>query len=61
MPSSKTPHRRHREVLAPEGSSQGRVRPIRSDTRTKLVTAIARGRRWLSEIEDGAATIDGIA
>jgi site-specific DNA recombinase len=33
---------------------------VRSDTRTKLVTAIARGRQWLSEIETGAATIDGI-
>jgi hypothetical protein len=32
-----------------------------SFTRTKLVTAIARGRQWLSEIEAGAATIDGIA
>jgi hypothetical protein len=30
-------------------------------TRVKLVTAIARGRQWLSEIEAGDATIDGIA
>jgi site-specific DNA recombinase len=27
----------------------------------KLVSAIARGRQWLSEIETGTATIDGIA
>jgi site-specific DNA recombinase len=50
-----------RTVIAPEGSSRAAARPIRSDTRTKLVTAIARGRQWLFEIEAGAATIDGIA
>src|ERR1700675_2695266 len=37
------------------------VLPIRCDTRTKLVTAIARGRQWLSEIEAGTVTIDDIA
>jgi site-specific DNA recombinase len=61
VPWSKTPHRRHRDFIAPEGSSRTQVLPIRSDTRVKLVTAIARGRQWLSEIEAGAATIDGIA
>jgi site-specific DNA recombinase len=61
VPWSKTPHRRHRDVIAPEGASRTQVLPIRSDTRTKLVTAIARGRQWLSEIEAGAVTIDGIA
>jgi hypothetical protein len=61
VPWSKTPHRRHRDIIAPEGSSRTQVLPIRSDTRTKLVTAIAGGRQWLSEIEAGAATIDGIA
>jgi len=61
VPWSKTPHRRHRDVIAPEGSSRAGALPIRSDTRRKLVAAIARGRRWLSEIEAGSATIDGIA
>jgi site-specific DNA recombinase len=61
VPWSKTPHRIHREVIAPEGASRIQVLPIRSDTRTKLVTAIARGQAWLSEIEAGTATIDGIA
>jgi site-specific DNA recombinase len=61
VPWSKAPHRRHRDVITPEGSSRTQVLPIRSDTRVKLVTAIARGRQWLSEIEAGAATIDGIA
>jgi site-specific DNA recombinase len=61
MPWSKTSHRRHRDVIAPEGASRTQVHPIRSDTRVKLVTAIARGRQWLSEIEAGTVTIDGIA
>src|SRR5271167_2310530 len=61
VPWSKTPHRRHRDVIAPEGSSRAAARPIRSDTRVKLITAIARGRQWLSEIEAAAVTIDGIA
>jgi site-specific DNA recombinase len=61
VPWSKTPHRRRRDVIAPEGSSRKQVLPIRSDTRVKLVTAFARGRQWLSEVEAGGATIDGIA
>jgi site-specific DNA recombinase len=61
VPWSKSPHRRRRDVIVPEDSSGARALPIRSDTRAKLVTAIARGRRWLSEIEAGSATIEGIA
>jgi DNA invertase Pin-like site-specific DNA recombinase len=61
VPWIKTPHRRHRDVIAPEGSSPAEAIPMRADTRVKLVTAIARGRQWLSEIEAGAATIDSIA
>jgi site-specific DNA recombinase len=53
-------HRRSRDVIAPEGASRATVLPIRADARVKLVTAIARGRQWLSEIDTGAATIDGI-
>jgi site-specific DNA recombinase len=56
---SKTPRSRCREVLAVEGGSP--VLPIRVDARVKVVTAIARGRQCLSEIEIGSATIDGIA
>jgi site-specific DNA recombinase len=61
VPWSKTPHRRRRDVIDPEGASPAAVLPIRADSRVKLVTAIARGRQWLSEIETGTATIDGIA
>jgi site-specific DNA recombinase len=34
---------------------------IRGDSQAKLVTAIARGRLWLSEIEAGTACVDDIA
>jgi site-specific DNA recombinase len=61
VPWSKSPHRRRRDVIALEDGSPAAVLPIRSDARVKLVTAIARGRQWLSEIETGTATIDGIA
>jgi site-specific DNA recombinase len=60
VPWSKTPHRRPRDVIALEGASSA-VLPIRADTRVKLVTAIARGRQWLSKIETGTAIIDGVA
>jgi site-specific DNA recombinase len=58
VPWSKSPHRRRRDVIVP---SEARALPIRSDTRAKLVTAIARGRQWLSEIEAATATIEDIA
>jgi site-specific DNA recombinase len=61
VPWSKTLHRRRRDVIAPEGASPAEVLPIRADVRAKLVAAIARGRQWLSEIETGTATVDGIA
>jgi hypothetical protein len=34
VPWSKTPYRRHRDVIVPEGSSPAEARPIRSDTRS---------------------------
>jgi site-specific DNA recombinase len=61
VPWSKSQHRRRRDVIALEGGSAAAVLSIRADARVKLVTAIARGRQWLSEIETGTATIDGIA
>jgi site-specific DNA recombinase len=61
VPWSKRPQQRHRDVIVPEGSSQAEARPIRSDTRVKLITAIAQRRQWLSEIETGTATVDSIA
>jgi site-specific DNA recombinase len=62
VPWRKTPARRRREILLPEGIRPERARPIRSETRARLVAAIARGRRWLDElIADPTASADSIA
>ena len=46
----KTPARRRREILLPEGIQADHARPMRSETRARLVASIARGRRWLDEL-----------
>jgi site-specific DNA recombinase len=40
----------------PQGSSRNKVRPERPERRLRLVSAIARDRRWLDEIISGAVT-----
>jgi site-specific DNA recombinase len=58
----KAPTKRHREILLPEGNSQQIARPIRSETRARLVASIARGRQWLDElVTDITATTETIA
>lgn len=44
----------HREVLCPANSTQ-RSRPIRTETRSRLITGIARGRQWLEDLSNGQA------
>jgi hypothetical protein len=62
VPWQKTPARRRREILLPEGIRPEHVRPMRSETRARLVAAIARGRRWLDELlADPTARQDSIA
>jgi len=62
VPWQKTPARRRREILLPAGIRPEHVRPIRSETRARLVASIARGRRWLDElIADPTASADSIA
>ncbi len=54
--------KRRREILLPASGDPFDARPIRSETRTTLVAAIARGRRWLDElIKSGNATAESIA
>jgi site-specific DNA recombinase len=54
--------RRKREVIAPPSNGSHDLRPIRSESRIKLISAIARSRRWLDEIVAGkAAGIEAIA
>ena len=61
VPWNKIAQKRHREVIAPATSGQD-TRPIRSETRLALVTAISQGRRWLEEIVTGnVADVEQIA
>jgi site-specific DNA recombinase len=56
IPWTKPPAKRRREIIAPEQGRGATSQPIRADYRARLVTAIARGRMWLSQIETGAVS-----
>jgi site-specific DNA recombinase len=56
LPWRKTPSKRRREIIVPKSTSPQDARPIRAETRGKLVASIARGRRWLDEIVAGTVT-----
>jgi site-specific DNA recombinase len=56
IPWRKPPSRRSRQILLPHGITRNEVRPIRIERRARLVSAIARGRRWLDEIISGSVT-----
>jgi site-specific DNA recombinase len=49
----KPPSKRFRQILLPPGVSRNEVRPERPERRLRLVSAIAKGRRWLDEIVSG--------
>lgn len=54
---TKTPSKKPRELIPPSStSSRSDLRPIRLETRTKLIGAIAKGRRWLDELLAGVVT-----
>jgi DNA invertase Pin-like site-specific DNA recombinase len=57
IPWTKPPTKVAREIIAPAKLHQYRdARPIRAETRAKLVTAVAQGRRWLDELISGTVT-----
>jgi site-specific DNA recombinase len=56
IPWQKTPSKRRREIIVPSSTGPQGNRPIRAETRAKLVASIARGRRWLDQIISGAVT-----
>jgi hypothetical protein len=49
-----TPSKRFRKILLPNGALREHIRPDRAERRLRLITAIARGRRWLDEIIQGS-------
>jgi DNA invertase Pin-like site-specific DNA recombinase len=54
IPWIKKPSKLPREIIRPsENASRSDHRPIRAETRAKLVAAIAKGRLWLDEIVAG--------
>ena len=53
IPWSPQTFRRKREVIQPSSESANGARPIRAEARTKLLSAVAKGRRWLDEIISG--------
>jgi site-specific DNA recombinase len=57
VPWQKTPSKRPREIILPASTScHPDPRPIRAETRAKLVSAIANGRHWLDELMVGTVT-----
>ena len=61
-PWRKTLSTRRREILVPDSVGPQAARPIRSENRALLVASIARGRRWLDELNaDRHANIESIA
>jgi site-specific DNA recombinase len=62
VPWRKTLATRRREILIPIDSASQPVRPIRSEARLILISAIARARRWLNEmISNPTTSVEGIA
>jgi site-specific DNA recombinase len=57
IPWTKKPAKQPRQTIAlSPTASRADVRPIRAETRAKLITAIATGRRWLEELITGTIT-----
>jgi site-specific DNA recombinase len=56
IPWQRAPSRKSRQILLPHGIAKNEVRPTRIERRARLVSAIARGRRWLDEIVSGTVT-----
>jgi len=57
IPWAKTAAKRPREIILPAStSSRHDRRPIRAETCTRLITAIAKGRHWLNELIGGGIT-----
>ena len=57
IPWTKPPSKVAREIIPPaHASKRTDKRPIRAETRAKLVQAIAQGRRWVDELLDGTFT-----
>jgi hypothetical protein len=52
----KPPSKKSRQILQPHNISRSDVRPEQFERRARLVSAIARGRRWLDDVISGRVT-----
>jgi hypothetical protein len=59
VPWQKPSSKRFRKILLPNGALREDIRPDRAERRLRLISAIARGRRWLDEIIAGSITDAG--
>ena len=56
IPWQKPPSKRSRRILLPHNASRSDARPEQFERRARLVSAIARGRRWLDDVVSGRVT-----
>jgi site-specific DNA recombinase len=56
IPWQKPPSKKSRRILLPHNASRSEVRPEQFERRARLVSAIARGRRWLDDVVSGRVT-----
>jgi site-specific DNA recombinase len=50
IPWQKPPSKRSRQILLPHNASRSDARPEQFERRARLISAIARGRRWLDDV-----------
>ena len=55
LPWAPQPLKRKREIILPSTKSDRPTRPIRAETRARLIEGIAKGRLWLDELVSGAS------
>jgi hypothetical protein len=56
IPWQKPPSKRARRILLPNNTPRSEIRPQQLERRLRLVSAIARGRRWLDDVVSGRVT-----
>src|SRR5258708_8831078 len=56
IPWQKPPSKRSRQILLPHNTPRSKVHPEQFERRARLVSAIARGRRWLDDVVSGRVT-----
>ena len=55
LPWAPQPLKRKREIILPSTKSSAPTRPIRAETRARLIDGIAKGRLWLNELVSGSS------